>query len=161
MEYEILSNIASVWILTWDLGPGGRGKGAGNSDRKEGSRRDEETLTMEFSHPVKNSSWELWNVNCAVTDYASYGYSWDVEHCRTRILDSSTTRCTCPRTGTFAVLMTKTPDNVSQKPLRRAARQFVTLISDFLHENRGDFALYNLITSSSFAFETKFVYLRS
>ncbi|KAI4461808.1 hypothetical protein MML48_5g00000862 [Holotrichia oblita] len=109
MEYEILSKIASVWVL----------KTAEEVSRKTNdgdvSRENVETLlSMEFSHPAKNSTLGLWNVNCAVTDFASYGYTWDVQGCRTRILDSSTTRCTCSRTGTFAVLMTKIPNYVSR-----------------------------------------------
>ncbi|KAK9753667.1 hypothetical protein QE152_g1872 [Popillia japonica] len=105
MEYEILSKIASVWVL----------KATEDVSRKTNdgdvSRENVETLlSMEFSHPAKNSTLGLWNVNCAVTDFASYGYTWNVQGCRTRILDSSTTRCTCSRTGTFAVLMTKRPN---------------------------------------------------
>lgn len=109
MEYEILSKIASVWVL----------KATEDVSRKTNdgdvSRENVETLlSMEFSHPAKNSTLGLWNVNCAVTDFASYGYTWNVQGCRTRILDSSTTRCTCSRTGTFAVLMTKRPNYVSR-----------------------------------------------
>lgn len=111
MEYEILSNLASVWVLTQD------------DVKTTETHSDETLLSMEFSHQMKNTTLGLWNVNCAVTDFASYGYTWDVHECRTRILDASTTRCTCSRTGTFAILMTKKPDYVSL--IRRRVRMAI------------------------------------
>ncbi|XP_071057708.1 uncharacterized protein [Onthophagus taurus] len=107
MEYEILSNIASVWILP-------------------NPPLTETTVTMEFLH-LKNTTSDDWNINCAVSDFASYGYTWDLQNCRTRILDASASRCTCTRTGTFAVLMTKRPTIAS--PADDPVRQHVIVLA--------------------------------
>lgn len=70
MDYEVISNIVGCW-LTFN-----------GSELRE--NLTDILYTMEFQHPGKNASQDAWNVQCAVADYASYGYAWNTQTCITR-----------------------------------------------------------------------------
>ncbi|XP_065172081.1 adhesion G protein-coupled receptor B3-like [Atheta coriaria] len=112
MDYEVISNIVGCW-LTFN-----------GSELRE--NLTDILYTMEFQHPGKNASQDAWNVQCAVADYASYGYAWNTQTCITRLLEATRTRCICPRSGTYAVLLTMKPSFIDSE--EAPSRQLVILV---------------------------------
>lgn len=105
MEYEIISNIASVWFFR---------------NFSEVQSQDS-ILEMEFTHPRKNSAMKSWKILCALSDFANYGFSWNTHACDTILKRATLTHCVCYRTGTFAVLLTTEPSMVRLHEIRRIA----------------------------------------
>ncbi|KAF5306155.1 hypothetical protein FQR65_LT07431 [Abscondita terminalis] len=94
MEYEIISELASVWLL---------------KNSKPLSSSDKFSLVMEFSHLVVHTNMTRWRINCSVATYATYGYDWNIDDCYTSLINSTTTKCICSQQGTYAVLITSQP----------------------------------------------------
>lgn len=94
MEYEVISNVVAVWVL-----------------RKDRPITDvyKFSFDMEFSHAVINTTMSKWSINCSVATYANYGYSWNITGCYTELINSTATRCSCIKPGTYAVLITTVP----------------------------------------------------
>ncbi|KAF5298135.1 hypothetical protein FQA39_LY02559 [Lamprigera yunnana] len=98
MEYEIISEIATVWLL---------------KSRKQVSS-DKFSFVMEFSHSVVNTNMTKWRINCSVATYATYGYDWNIGDCYTILINATTTKCICSRQGTYSVLVTSMPLSLFQ-----------------------------------------------
>lgn len=97
LEYEIYSQILSIIYLSepFEIQP----------------------IVMEFKHEQTTSTNrsidDIWAVKCAVADMNSFTYIWDIYSCRTEPINSLTTRCVCPKSGIFALLLTMLPPAVS------------------------------------------------
>lgn len=103
MEYEIISNIVSVWFF-----------------RNISEVQSQDTiLEMEFAHPRKISAMKSWKTLCALSDFANYGFSWNTHACDTIVKHATLTHCVCYRTGTFAVLLTTEPSMVILSGVRK------------------------------------------
>lgn len=93
IEYEILSAIATVWMLP--------------------RLSVVASLVMDFDHDAPEGNHRTWTLNCAVTEFAAFSYGWDPQLCQTTAINSTRTRCECATSGTFAVLLTKRASSVS------------------------------------------------
>lgn len=96
MEYEIISNIASVWFFK----------------NKSEVKLQDTTLELEFIHPSKANTMESWKILCAISDLTNYGLTWNPHYCETTIKKSTVTTCKCYKTGTFSILLINEPSMV-------------------------------------------------
>nr|XP_023024388.1 uncharacterized protein LOC111512485 [Leptinotarsa decemlineata] len=55
------------------------------------------------------SNDESWSVKCGYADLSTFTYTWDIHSCYTETLSDSKTRCICPKSGIFALLLALTP----------------------------------------------------
>lgn len=99
VEYEIASNILEVSV--------------GRDGRYINAPPGAIWLDLDIHHMIHNYSWEFWNTTCAVSDVAGSDNNWDMSSCITISYNSSLTKCTCSRTGTFVILLTTRPSYVS------------------------------------------------
>ncbi|KAJ8964500.1 hypothetical protein NQ314_004788, partial [Rhamnusium bicolor] len=96
LEYELYSQIISVLPLPdlFDIYP----------------------IAVDFKHELNNnlnwSNGETWSVKCAYADPSTFTYTWDIYSCYTETLNDMKTRCMCPKSGIFALLLTMTPPTV-------------------------------------------------
>ncbi|KAB0802106.1 hypothetical protein PPYR_04292 [Photinus pyralis] len=93
MEYEIISNIATVSVV--------------QNNRLVNLGKF--SFAMQFDHYVVNTNITRWRINCSVASYATYGYDWNLNECHTIIINATVTKCVCSRPGTYTVLVTTMP----------------------------------------------------
>lgn len=107
MDYEIISPITAAWIFIKD-----------NITEKLFCSSNTCKFIMEFTHPVTNnrSLQAAWMLICARTEFANYGLGWETGSCITRAVDGTTTRCICPRSGTYALMLAMKPKSKEVPP---------------------------------------------
>lgn len=118
VQYEIISHIVNI-----EMGQANKRiippKGLFWIDLELGHAQTN-NYSMEFLQRMQHMQQE-WNVTCAITDVATFKDTWDLDSCITRVINTTLTRCTCTKTGTYAVLWTRhIVSQVSVYPLKLA-----------------------------------------
>lgn len=73
-------------------------------------------ITLDFKHEPNNNislnSDETWTLTCGYADISTFTYTWDIYSCYPQTLSGAKTRCVCPKSGIFALLLTLMPPKV-------------------------------------------------
>ncbi|KAL1490851.1 hypothetical protein ABEB36_011536 [Hypothenemus hampei] len=98
IEYQIFSQIITFSPV-----------GHNRSIKDEGFNR----LTIVFQHKfstemINISENEQWEIQCGFVDARSLAYTWDIYACYPEFIDKHSTRCVCPKFGSFVLLLVLT-----------------------------------------------------
>nr|CAI5837185.1 unnamed protein product [Callosobruchus analis] len=110
LEYELYSQIISIMTLPKDL--------------------DIYPVAIDFKHELhSNMNWsddETWTVRCGYADAATFAYTWDIYSCHTDMISEEKTRCICPKSGVFALLLTLVPRQPASE--ENDPRKFILIV---------------------------------
>ncbi|KAJ8918647.1 hypothetical protein NQ315_013153 [Exocentrus adspersus] len=87
-------------------------------------------IAIDFKHELSNNlNWsneDTWSVKCGYADPSTFTYTWDIYTCYTEALNDLKTRCLCPKTGTFALLLTMMPPKLVNED--NSQRRYILVI---------------------------------